>query len=232
MFSESADGTLFAEIGTLKNNNARLTAAGLLFFCLTLFSGVIQAGDWVKAKAAIDGDTLLLTDGRFVRYIGINAPEIAHHDKPGEPFGKASAAYNAHLIGNGRVQLEYDRQKYDHYGRLLAYVYNTEGVLVNRAMVAAGMAYCLYKKPNLRYTKALLEDQIKAMNASKGIWPKLGQTGGGVLGNRRSRRFHLPDCRNARKMSRKNKTRFSTQWQAFRNGYSPGKNCLGGMPMP
>jgi micrococcal nuclease len=215
----------------LKNNINRFAVAIIIVLCITLFSVPIYAGEWYRVKAVIDGDTLLLTDGRFVRYIGINTPEIAHKDKPGEPFGEAATRYNAELVGTGRVQLEYDRQKNDHYGRLLAYVYTEKGVLVNRALIAAGMAYCLYKTPNLRYTGELLNTQIKAMNGARGIWPQLGRAGGQVLGNKRSRRFHRPDCPNARKMSRKNKTYFNTQWQAFRKGYAPGKNCLGGMPL-
>jgi len=190
-----------------------------------------HAGGWHRVKAVTDGDTLLLADGRFVRYIGINAPEIAHKDEPGEPFGEAATRHNAQLTGSGRVRLEFDRQKYDHYGRLLAYVYNENGAMLNREMIAAGLAYCLYKTPNLRYTEALLASQIHAMNSARGIWVQLGQAGGQVVGNKRSRRFHRLDCRSASKMSRKNNIHFPNQWQAFRQGYSPGKNCLGGMPV-
>lgn len=216
----------------MKKYHKRLAAATLTLLCGILFSAGIRAEEWHRVKRVIDGDTLLLADGRFVRYIGINSPEITHKERPGEPFGEAAAHCNAELVGRGRVQLEYDRQKYDHYGRLLAYVYNEKGVMVNRAMIAAGMAYCLYKKPNLRYTGELLDTQIKAMNAARGFWRTLGRAGGSVVGNKRSRRFHRVNCRNARKMSDKNKIRFATQWQAFKRGYAPGKNCLGGMPIP
>ena len=209
----------------------KILSASIVLFSIVFLSTTLNAGEWYRVKAVIDGDTLLLPDGRFVRYIGINTPEIAHKDKPGEPFGEAATRYNAELVAAGRVQLEYDRQKNDHYGRLLAYVYTEKGVMVNRAMIAAGMAYCLYKTPNLRYTGELLDTQIKAMNAARGIWTQLGRAGGQVIGNKRSRRFHRPGCPNARKMLRKNKTYFTTQWQAFRKGYSPGKNCLGGMPV-
>ena len=189
--------------------------------------------EWHRIKAVIDGDTLLLSNGRFVRYIGINAPEIAipSRKKPGEPFGEAASSYNADLVGRGRVRLEYDRQKAGHYGRLLAYVYNEKGIFINQAMISAGMAYCLYKKPNLKHFDKLMVAQIKAMKASKGIWMKLGRTGGAVTGNRRSKRFHRPDCPNASRMSAKNRVRFVTQWQAFKKGYSPAKGCLGGMPV-
>lgn len=209
-----------------------MIAASIFLLYLAGFPVALQAGQWVRVKVVIDGDTLLLSDGRFVRYIGINSPEIAHPDKPGEPFGEAATRCNAELVGAGRVQLEFDRQKHDHYGRLLAYVYTEKGVMVNRAMIAAGMAYCLYKAPNLRYTRELLDAQITAMNAARGFWTQLGRTAGRVIGNKHSRRFHRLDCRNALKMSPKNKTQFATQWQAFLKGYAPGKNCLGGMPLP
>lgn len=191
----------------------------------------LPAAEWHRVKAVIDGDTLLLGNDRFVRYIGINAPEIAHHDKPGEPFGAQAARYNTALVGEQRVRLEYDRQKSDHYGRLLAYVYTESGVMLNRSLLQSGMAYYLYKAPNLRYAAEFIADQQKAMNASKGIWTQLGRTGGPVLGNKRSRRFHRPDCRNARKMSRKNRIHISSHWLAFRKGYAPGRSCLGGMPL-
>jgi len=208
-----------------------LVILSAVFFWAASGASVSWAAEWQRVIAVIDGDTLLLGNGRFVRYIGINTPEIEHHDKPGEPYGDAAARYNARLIGRQRVRLEYDRQKTDHYGRLLAYVYTENGILLNRAMLAAGMAYYLYKPPNLRYAEDFLDAQIKAMNASKGIWMRLGRTGGQALGNKRSRRFHQPDCRNARKMSRKNRIHLSSHWQAFKKGYAPARRCLGGMPL-
>lgn len=202
-----------------------------VFLITLLFPAALQAGEWQRVKAVIDGDTLLLGNDRFVRYIGINAPEIRRKDKPGEPYGAEAARHHANLVRGQRVRLEYDRQRNDHYGRLLAYVYNEDGVMLNQAMLAAGMAYYLHKPPNLRYTEKLMAAQVNAMNTSKGIWMKLGRTGGQVIGNKRSRRFHRPDCRNARKMSRKNRIHLPSHWQAFKRGYAPGKNCLGGMPI-
>jgi len=215
----------------LKNYSFTRLYVATAILTVLLFPGVLQAAEWQRVKAVIDGDTLLLASDRFVRYIGINAPEIAHHDKPGEPFGTEAARYHAALIGTQRVRLEFDRQKTDHYGRPLAYVYTEGGVMLNRAMLDAGMAYYLYKSPNLRYAEKFLAVQINAMQASKGIWMRLGRTGGPALGNKRSRRFHRPDCRNARKMSRKNRIHIFSHWQAFKKGYAPGKNCLGGMPL-
>lgn len=215
----------------MRNNLIIRLCVAVFFLTALLFPVALPAAEWQRVKAVIDGDTLLLANDRFVRYIGINAPEVAHHDKPGEPFGAQAARFNTALVGKQRVRLEYDRQKTDHYGRLLAYVYTENGVMLNRSMLASGMAYYLYKPPNLRYAAEFIAAQTKAMNASKGIWVQLGRTGGPVLGNKRSRRFHRPDCRSARKMSRKNRVHISSHWQAFKKGYAPGKNCLGGMPL-
>jgi endonuclease YncB( thermonuclease family) len=38
---------------------------------------------WNSVKWISDGDTIVLNDGRHVRYIGINAPEIAHGQSQG-----------------------------------------------------------------------------------------------------------------------------------------------------
>ncbi|WP_132530889.1 thermonuclease family protein [Pseudomonas aeruginosa] len=40
----------------------------------------------VEVARVVDGDTVRLRDGRSVRLIGINAPELAHNGRTTEPF--------------------------------------------------------------------------------------------------------------------------------------------------
>ena len=47
-----------------------------ILVCLT--GSAAMAEDWLRVRWVNDGDTIVLTDGRKVRYLGINAPEIAH----------------------------------------------------------------------------------------------------------------------------------------------------------
>jgi len=92
---------------------------------LTAFSAaVILAGCLIPPLAAaervarvIDGDTILLEDGRKVRYAGINAPE------EGEPYFRESTQANNLLVGGKEIRLEFGRSKKEKYGRVLAYVY-------------------------------------------------------------------------------------------------------------
>ena len=54
---------------------------------LALCAGGVSAGEWVTVKRVNDGDTVQLADGRLVRYLGVNAPEINHARNTAEPFG-------------------------------------------------------------------------------------------------------------------------------------------------
>jgi micrococcal nuclease len=54
---------------------------------LTLCAEGVNAGQWVTVKRVADGDTVQLADGRSVRYIGVNTPEIQHERHTAESFG-------------------------------------------------------------------------------------------------------------------------------------------------
>ncbi|MES0396950.1 MAG: thermonuclease family protein, partial [Syntrophobacteria bacterium] len=52
----------------------------------------------VKVHWVDDGDTIVVAGGERVRYLGINTPEVAHKDEPGEPFGDEAKAFNKKLV--------------------------------------------------------------------------------------------------------------------------------------
>jgi endonuclease YncB( thermonuclease family) len=71
------------------------------------------AAEQVAVKRIVDGDTIELVDGRFVRYIGVNAPEINHEHNTAEPFGFEARMRNAELVGGHRIRLELDLERLD-----------------------------------------------------------------------------------------------------------------------
>ncbi|MGB8427435.1 MAG: thermonuclease family protein [Desulfobacterales bacterium] len=202
-------------------------AAGCVFLLWLLAAECSAAAGWLSVKWVDDGDTILLTDGRRVRYIGINAPEVAHakYGRAAEPFGDRARAANQELVYGKKIRLEWDRELKDHYGRLLAYVYLEDGRCVNQEMIAAGWAYVLYKKPNDRCDRILIETQRRAMKAGLGIWSRWHDDGETIVGNRRSRRFHLERCPESKKIHPKNRRRLASQWEAYWQGYAPSKKC-------
>ena len=186
----------------------------------------LLAQDSVFVKYVIDGDTIILKSNEKVRYIGIDTPEIDHENKSAEPLGYAARSFNKKLVGSKRIRLEYDHEKQDHYDRLLAYVFLPDGTFVNLELVRSGMATYLHKPPNLKYHKRLLQAQRKAMSEQKGIWHARPETGQSYVGNRKSKRFHLSGCRYGKKIASTNRVVFSSQWDAYWEGYSRCKKCL------
>jgi micrococcal nuclease len=192
-----------------------------------------HAAGFYKVRWVVDGDTLILEDGRHVRYLGINSPETAHDGVPDQPFGKAARNHNRRLVENQMVRLEFDQERRDRFGRWLAHVYRRDGLWINRAMLAEGLAIYLYTPENSKHGQALLAAQREAMQARRGLWQP-GPTAlvwqGRFLGNRRSRRFHAPACPFGRQTVRRNRVWFDSQWDAYGAGYAPGSKCLGRTP--
>lgn len=92
----------------------------------------------VVVKRVVDGDTLLLESGHRVRLIGVDTPETKHPDRPAERLGHSAYRFTSELVGDGRVRLEFDRERRDAYRRLLAYVYLPDGRMLNEEIIRAG----------------------------------------------------------------------------------------------
>ncbi|HOP47175.1 MAG TPA: thermonuclease family protein [Desulfobacteraceae bacterium] len=192
-----------------------------ILFCLAFINLIPY-----EVKYVFDGDTILLSDGQKVRYTGIDAPEIAHEGQESEFMAISAMKFNRELVSAKRVNLEYDRQKKDHYGRLLAYVFLENGDMVNALLVRKGMAYVLIKSQDHKYKDFLLECQRKAMTEEIGIWSGLKiEKEKLYMGNLSSHRFHKTNCPFGKKISRKNLIKFKSRKEAFWHGFSPCKHC-------
>ncbi len=203
----------------------RLWKAAVVFFILLSFATGAGAKAWRRVRAVIDGDTIIVRGETRVRYAGINAPEIAHDDRPGEPLGEEAKRYNAKLLKGKRVRLEYAKERYDRYGRVLAYVFLPDGTMVNEAMVAAGLAYVCYNPPNDRYISRLLAAQRRAIEARRGIFGLRVRQEPYYIGNTRTFRFHRPNCPFGQKTSPRNRYIFKSRLEAFYYGYCPCRRC-------
>lgn len=182
----------------------------------------------VFCKYVLDGDTIILTDGRRVRYLEINAPEIAHKDQPGEPFGREAAEFNRRLVQGKALDILPSRVwSHDRFGRLLAHVFLTDGRLVSQILVRKGLAYCcFFEKPD-RFARRLLSAQKSAITLKRGMWDMpVTSPEPYYIGNKKSLRFHRPWCVFAKKISPGNQIIFKSKKQAFLKGYCPCKRCL------
>ena len=198
----------------------------LIFFIILAMTGSVGAEKWLSVKYVNDGDTIVLTNGKRVRYIGINSPEIDHDRQKAQPYGYAARDYNRQMVSNRKIRLEFDREHHDRYGRFLAYVFLPDGSFLNELLLQQGYAFFLFRKPNVKHSQRLLEAQQAAMRARRGLWRNWNEGKSRYVGNRNSMRYHEESCNQARKIKQRNRTYFSTKWDAFYAGYAPAGGCI------
>ena len=125
----------------------------------------------VVISAVFDGDTVRLGDGRHVRLIGINAPELAHDGLAAEPLAdEARQALVAMLDQAQSIGLRYDTQRHDHYGRTLAQLFIDDKQNVQAALVADGYAAVIAVPPNLYGQTCLWQQEQLALQQHRGRW--------------------------------------------------------------
>jgi len=197
-----------------------LVASFIVFF----LSHNVYAKDYV-VKKVIDGDTIQLDTGETVRYLGIDAPEVFTKGGGAEFYAREATRYNKKLVFMKKIKLEFDVEKKDQYGRLLAYVF-VKDVFVNAELVRHGYAKAYIKPPNVKYKDLLLTNQKKAMDEEKGLWQeKKRDTETSYIGNKRTYTLHRPSCPSAKKVSDKNKIIFRNRMDAIKIGYTLCKQC-------
>jgi micrococcal nuclease len=180
-----------------------------------------------SAAEVKDGDTIVLTDGRKVRYLGMDTPELSSTNPKELEMARLAKKVNAELIQGVKLRLEYDVERYDQYNRLLAYVFLADGRMVNEELVRRGLARVLLKFPNLRFRDELIKAQREAITNRVGLWQELPVAQEDhYVGNIRSYRFHRPNCPGAQTIAPGNRRLIKTPLEAYWEGYSPAKDCF------
>jgi micrococcal nuclease len=123
----------------------------------------------------IDGDTIVARIGtreERIRLIGIDTPETVDPRKPVQCFGhEASDRMKSLLPPGASIRVERDVEERDVYRRLLAYVWRrSDGLFVNRAMVADGYAHLLTIPPNVSYTNEFTRAAAAARSSGLRLW--------------------------------------------------------------
>ncbi|MGR3220073.1 MAG: thermonuclease family protein [Candidatus Anammoxibacter sp.] len=147
----------------------------------------VSAKEQVTVTGIIDGDSIeiLYQDkNRNVRLIGIDTPESVANKK-----AKRDSEYSNIYIGNiivmGQkatvftespvksgdiVNIEFDTNRIDRYGKLHCYVWLENGLMLNEEIIKAGYAIPTTIKPNIKYQERFESSYKPAKKNRVGLW--------------------------------------------------------------
>jgi micrococcal nuclease len=162
-------------VNVLKGLSAAVAIAAIAVVALSTSAGAATRSEVALVASVYDGDTLTLRDGRRVRLLQIDTPELGS----GECYSRAARTALVALAPPGkRVVLEADPalDRVDRYGRLLRYV-KRNGVNVNLELTRRGAAApYFYRGDRGRYAGSLMRVAQSAKVAKRGLWQACSST--------------------------------------------------------
>ena len=136
---------------------------------LTLLSAQTSPAAALRVASITDGDTIKLANGKSVRLLQIDTPELNGN----ECYAKEAQVALAKLLNRGvtlRLTTDPDLDKVDAYGRLLRYVFKGK-TNINLEMVKIGAAAPYFYRGELgRYSDRLLKAAENAKAQGLGLW--------------------------------------------------------------
>ena len=132
----------------------------------------LEHGESARVRHVHDGDTVMLEDGRKIRLIGIDTPELARDGQPSQPYAEVARDHARQLIqqyGNV-VQLHYEPERMDHYRRILAHILLSDGSSLQARLIDAGLAVAYTTPPNDRYSHCYQHIETRAQQKRAGFW--------------------------------------------------------------
>ncbi|WP_212629129.1 thermonuclease family protein [Pseudomonas sp. KB-10] len=149
------------------------------FFVSLLCAGLAQAFCPQRADLAqvvvrqvVDGDTVRLVDGRSIRLIGINTPELGRKGRSDEPYAVQAKRRLQALVdsSDGRVGLLYGAQRKDRYGRTLGHLYDRQGRNLEAQLLGEGLGFMVAVAPNSALVTCQAQAERLARSKRLGVW--------------------------------------------------------------
>jgi micrococcal nuclease len=102
----------------------------------------------------------------------MDTPETKDPRKPVQCFGKEASKRTEQLLPPSTpIVLVYDVDRFDRYGRTLAYVYRaSDGLFVNASLVRDGYAQVDTVPPDVAHADDFVALQRAARDANRGLW--------------------------------------------------------------
>jgi len=134
-----------------------------------------REGAEYRVRRVVDGDTVLIEPGIYVRYAGVSAPETRKFVEVQRPFGRESTEANRELVEGRRVRLRLAERGLGPYGRILANVLVRDAKTGEWKDVGEELARRGLVKPAYRSEGVPNRDRVgraceEARAAGRGLW--------------------------------------------------------------
>lgn len=139
----------------------------------------------------MDGDTLRLKNGKRIRIIGIDTPELGRDGRPDAPYAQAARTALVELVtaSENRVYLRPGIEPRDRHRRQLSHVYSAQGHNLTVELLRRGLGYQVVVAPNVNDLACYQAAEHYARQRGLGLWgrelPDAAQMGQAEAG------FHL-----------------------------------------
>ena len=156
----------------LKSKKALMSAFFILFFNLSsanaqcLPQGLLTR---VAVSKVVDGDTVRLDNGRSVRLLGVNTPELNLGKGKPEPFALEAKMALQGILQGATPGLVLGSESEDRYKRLLGYLV-VEHQSTSEYLISQGLGWAVAVEPNTELADCLFEAEARARVARVGIW--------------------------------------------------------------
>jgi Staphylococcal nuclease homologue len=105
-----------------------------------------------------------------VRLIGAETPETSHPTYGEQPYGQQAKEVTVSRLEGEWVTLEFNVEKVDPHGRLLVYLWLSDGRIFNEVLLREDNAQVATFPPNVKYVERLCKAQREAREANRGLW--------------------------------------------------------------
>lgn len=166
-----------------------------------------------KVTKVIDGDTFYFkpTFGKQkkVRMLGIDAPEsVSSKTATNSDFGKKVSNYLNKKLLNKKVSLVLDKNIYDAYDRILAYVFINNNDF-NNHLLLIGYAKAYFVGSNIKFKSKYLNTEKIARKNGSGMWGlftfRTNPKNFKYVGSTKGKKYHLITCSYSKNISVENR---------------------------
>lgn len=224
----------------MKTRKSILGCLVISWFAATAFAADFQA----KVIQIADGDTItVLKENKRqvkIRLNGIDCPER------GQAYGKKATEFTKDLVALQMVIIE--TFGHDQYGRTIGEIFLKDGRNLNHELVKYG--WCWWYREYAPGNLVLKKLEADAKEAKLGLWndsdpippwefrhggnratlipeasPAPLESGHTIRGNKRSKKYHRPDCPSYDQIAPHNRVPFASAQIAENSGYVLAGNC-------